>query len=55
MKDNQSDGSYILEFSRDNGKKEHIVAGYYTNGAFPNKWIKFKIESDTTIVSYSKF
>jgi hypothetical protein len=54
MKNNQSDGSYILEFTRQNGKKETIGAGYYTNGGSLNSLITFEIDKDTVFAVISK-
>ena len=48
MKDNKTDGHYILEFTRENGNIERIEAGYYTNGSVLNDLIQFKIKTDTT-------
>ena len=55
MKDNQSDGSYILEFTRADSKKEIQSAGYYTNGGSINSWIRFEVKSDTILVKYGEF
>jgi hypothetical protein len=35
MKNNKTDGSYILEFTRSNGIKESRSFGYYSNGKAP--------------------
>ena len=53
MKNNQSDGAYVLEFTRSNGKKENSGGGYYTNGGALDRWVEFSIESDTTLVKFS--
>ena len=53
MRDNQFDGTYSLIFNRANGKKEISVGGYYTNGSSLNKWVKFEVKNDTTIVEFS--
>ncbi len=55
MKNNQSDGSYVLEFTRQNGTKETIGAGYYTNGGSLNSRITFEIDKDTAFVVISKY
>lgn len=52
MKDNQVDGSYILEFTRSKGKKEKINEGYYTNGRALDQFVEFEINPDTIIVSF---
>lgn len=46
MQANKSDGTYILEYTR-NGKKETKNYGHYTNGAAINQWVEFEIENDT--------
>lgn len=53
MKKNKSDGSYVLEFTRMNGKKESKGYGYYTNGGALDSWIEFEIKNDTVISKYS--
>ena len=53
MKKNKSDGEYILEFTRKNGKKEKSNGGYYTNGGAMDRWIEFNVKSDTTFVKLS--
>ena len=52
MKDNKSDGNYVLEFTR-NGKKEIQGYGYYTNGGALDKWVEFEIENDTITKRFS--
>ena len=52
MKDNKSDGSYVLEFTR-NGKKITQGYGYYTNGGALDKWVEFEIENDTVTRKFS--
>ena len=54
MNKNKSDGEYILEFTRENGKKETSNAGYYSNGRAMERWIEFNVKSDTTFVKLSK-
>jgi len=54
MKDNKSDGSYVLEFTRVNGKKESQGYGYYTNGGALDKWIEFEIKNDTITPKFSR-
>ena len=53
MKNNKSDGEYILEFTRENGIKEQSNGGYYTNGGALDRWIEFDIKPDTTLVKLS--
>jgi hypothetical protein len=53
MEKNKSDGSYVLEFTRLNGKKESKGYGYYTNGGALDSWIEFDIKNDTIIPKYS--
>jgi hypothetical protein len=52
MKDNRADGSYVLDFTRANEKKEHFVGGYYTNGASLNRWIQFEITNDSVYIKF---
>ena len=53
MKENKSDGGYLLEFTRRNGKEESKGYGYYTNGGALDSWIEFEIKNDTTIPKFS--
>ena len=53
MKNNKSDGEYIMEFTRENGIKEKSNGGYYTNGGALDRWIEFDVKSDTTFVKLS--
>jgi hypothetical protein len=53
MKENQSDGSYVLEFTRMNGKKETQGYGYYTNGGALDKWVEFEVKNDTITTKFS--
>ena len=55
MKNNKSDGSYILKFTRKNGKRETSGAGYYTNGGSLDSRIIFQIENDTVIAKTSQY
>ncbi|WP_299985236.1 hypothetical protein [uncultured Pontibacter sp.] len=55
MGDNKTDGSYVLAFTRENGKKEISTAGYYTNGGTLNSQVVFKIEKDTVFASTSRY
>ena len=55
MKENQSDGDYIIEFQRVNGEKEKKSGGYYTNGGTLNSKIVFNILKDTVKVSLSDY
>ena len=53
MKDHKSDGSYTLEFTRSNGKRESKKFGYYSNGGALDKWITLKVQNDTITPSFS--
>ncbi len=53
MKDNKSDGDYVLEFTR-NGKMETKGYGYYTNGGALDRWVKFEIDNDTITQKFSE-
>nr|WP_321236227.1 hypothetical protein [uncultured Psychroserpens sp.] len=54
MKDNKSDGSYIVTFSRANGIRESINFGYYSNGICLNEWIAIDIKTDTVLTSFGQ-
>jgi hypothetical protein len=49
MQENKIDGCYVIEFTREGGKKVTDSFGYYTNGAATEKWTKFQIKNDTVI------
>ena len=53
MKNNKSDGSYVLEFTRPNGKKELLVYGYYTNGGALDRWVEYEIKNDIVTWKFS--
>jgi hypothetical protein len=53
MKENVSDGAYILEFVRLNSQLESLSAGYYTNGYALEDQVSFEIRNDTVLVSFS--
>ncbi|PZP48295.1 MAG: hypothetical protein DI598_10145 [Pseudopedobacter saltans] len=55
LKDNKTDGSYVLEFTRENGKKESQGYGYYTNGAPLDNSIYFEIRNDSIITKFSVY
>ena len=53
MRENKTDGGYILTFTRENGKTETRKDGYYTNGGSLDEWIEFNVKSDTVLVKLS--
>ena len=53
MKYNKSDGSYVLKFTRANGKMESQGYGYYTNGGALDRWVEFEIKNDTVTRKFS--
>jgi hypothetical protein len=55
MKENKTDGSYIILYTLANGKKENIDAGYYTNGAPIERSMYIDIQRDTTLVTFSRY
>ncbi|MFC5624365.1 hypothetical protein [Algoriphagus winogradskyi] len=55
MKNNIVDGAYSLTFTHSDGKKETSITGYYTNGAPLEKRVEYRIENDSTFVTFSKF
>lgn len=55
MKENRSDGSYMLEFKRINGKLETRGAGYYTNGGALDSRILCEIRNDTVYARTSDY
>jgi hypothetical protein len=44
-----SEGSYVLEFKRENGVMEKINGGYYTNGSSVNQKVILYIKNDTIL------
>lgn len=55
MKNNTLDGSYTLSFIREDGSLTTENLGYYTNGGPLERWIRFKITHDTTLVQFGDF
>jgi hypothetical protein len=55
MSKNKLDGNYVLKFTRENGKKEIIGSGYYTNGSPLDSRVNFKIEKDTVFVTTNEY
>lgn len=53
LKNNQSDGGYVLEFTRSDGKKEINSGGYYTNGGSLNSMVELEIKKDTTLLKFT--
>ena len=53
MNDNRTDGSYVISFTRKNGKTERFSRGYYTNGGSLETNMQVEIKADTTLVSFS--
>ena len=53
MRENKTDGGYIVTFTRENGKTETRKDGYYTNGGSLDEWIEFNVKSDTVLVKLS--
>ncbi len=49
---NESDGTYLLTFTRTNGKTEISDGGYYSNGSSLDHWVDFSVKDDTTIVKF---
>lgn len=54
MEKNELDGAYTLTFTRANGEKQFISAGYYTNGGSLDRSVKYTIVADTTLVEFSE-
>ena len=55
MKENQADGSYILNFKTVNGEMKQSGVGYYTNGGPLDARIVFSIKNDTVIARTSDY
>lgn len=55
MKNNKTDGSYILKFKRKSGKEELYKNGYYTNGSPLEHTLSFNVKADTVIMQSSKY
>ena len=51
MDTDKNDGSYILEFKRENEEIEKYMNGYFSNGAAMSHKIIFEIEADTVYFS----
>ena len=49
----KGDGAYKLKFERENGKKEQIIFGYYTNGGALNKEVFCEIKNDTVLIKFN--
>lgn len=49
----KGDGAYKLKFERENGKKEQLIFGYYTNGSALNKEVFCEIKNDTILIKFS--
>lgn len=54
MRNNTHDGTYLLSFTRANGKRERCANGYYTNGGALNYSVVFLVKNDTVIVNYDE-
>lgn len=50
MENNKIDGSYVIEFQRENGEKETHSEGYYSNGNPLEKKLVFKITDSDVIL-----
>ncbi|GMN09227.1 hypothetical protein MTsPCn9_03170 [Croceitalea sp. MTPC9] len=55
MKNNKSDGSYMLSYTKADGNIVAEEAGYYTNGSALDDWIRFEVTNDTTRITFGKF
>ena len=47
MKENKVDGTYLIKFTRKNGKVESKEIGYYSNGVPLKEIIEIKITNDS--------
>jgi len=47
------DGAYKLKFERENGKKEKIIFGYYSNGGALNREVFCEIKNDTVLIKFN--
>ena len=47
------DGAYKLKFERENGKKEQIIFGYYSNGGALNREVFCEIKNDTVLIKFN--
>ncbi|HMW39473.1 MAG: hypothetical protein K1X68_13040 [Saprospiraceae bacterium] len=52
MSKNKIDGSYVLEFTRFNGKKELFSNGYYTNGGSLDDEVQITVKNDSAIMNF---
>lgn len=51
----KTDGSYIINYDNENGETIESGAGYYTNGSSLDRWIRFEIMEDTTLISLGDY
>ena len=49
----KGDCAYKLKFERENGKKEQIIFGYYTNGVALNRKVFCEIKNDTVLIKFN--
>ncbi|MDC3285661.1 hypothetical protein OAU94_04405 [Flavobacteriaceae bacterium] len=49
----KGDGAYKLKFERENGKKEQIIFGYYSNGGALNREVFCEIKNDTVLIKFN--
>lgn len=54
LKDNKADGSYSIEFTRENGKTDKKQGGYYSNGKALEKTMSISIQKDSVIFNFRK-
>lgn len=55
MDKNRTDGSFLLEFNRYDGKQVFKEYGYYSNGAPDENKIIFMVENDSISISTNKY
>ena len=53
MKNNKTDGSYVLELTRDDETNDSYSGGYYTNGGSLENKVIIEVKQDTAIFEFS--
>ncbi|GAB1855380.1 hypothetical protein MHTCC0001_02140 [Flavobacteriaceae bacterium MHTCC 0001] len=53
MKNNKSDGCYIIEYIASDNSKKTVKSGYYTNGGALDRWVNYEIKTDTLLTKFS--
>ena len=52
IRDNKTDGNYVLQFTRADGKMTVQDYAYYSNGMPFDPWATFQIKNDTVVAKF---